>query len=95
MKVDSYGLSDKEFLSAVEMFVNDETQKYGFTLTNVNDSGSKGLFDLIKSIDESMDDEIIFSITSFRLNHLMTNSIWILHAEHEVCGIISFEDWQG
>lgn len=95
MVVNSYGLSDKEFMNAVEMFVNEETEKYGFTLTNVNDSGTIGLIEAIKSIDESIDEDEIVKILNFRMIFVTNFSVWILHAEKEVCGIIAFKDWQG
>ena len=95
MQVSSYGLSDKEFMTAVEMFINDEKEKYGFTLTNVNDIGTLELWESIKSIDRSISEDEIVEILNFRMFYVIRFSVWILHAENEVCGIIAFKNWQG
>lgn len=93
MKIESYLMSNNETLSAVEMFVNDEREKYGRTLEDVSDMEVEDLSDRIRSIDSVIPIDYVRQLEDFRMGFDSEWSIFLLYLPREVCGLIAFTDW--
>ena len=91
MKVESIMMSDHEFMCAVEMSVTDEFEKYGYTLTNIENVGS--LFNFIVKIDPNFFEDCSWNaINDFLKQFDIEWGIYILYTKTEVCGLIAFHE---
>jgi hypothetical protein len=95
MKVESVILSDHEFMCAVEMFVTDEFEKYGYALTDIDmvDYNVDDLYNFIDKIDPNFFDDCDWNVINDFLKQFDSEwGIYILYTKTEVCGLIAFHE---
>jgi hypothetical protein len=86
-------MSNYEVASAVEMVVNEEFEKYNYTIEEVTDSDIEELTDRILSIDTMIPHDIMVQIEKFRMQFDSSWNVYLMFTKTEVCGLIAFTDW--
>ena len=93
MKIESYALSNNEVLSASEMFVCDERQKYGRFLDTIEDKNEIRKYHVYAGDISLTPDWLLKQEEEFYCKFGNEWTICILYTPTEVCGLIAFTDW--
>lgn len=93
MECKSYLMSSYEVASAVEMVVNDEYEKYNYTIEEVTGTDVEELTDRIRSIDTMIPKDIMVQIEKFYMQFESDWNVYLMFTKTEVCGLIAFTDW--
>lgn len=93
MECKSYLMSSYEVASAVEMVVNDEYEKYNYTIEEVTGADVEKLTDRIRSIDTMIPKDIMVQIEKFYMQFESDWNVYLMFTKTEVCGLIAFTDW--
>ena len=89
----SYLMSSYEVASAVEMVVNDEYEKYNYTIEEVTGTDVEKLTERIHSIDTMIPKDIMVQIEKFYMQFESDWNVYLMFTKTEVCGLIAFTDW--
>lgn len=93
MECKSYLMSSYEVASAVEMVVNDEYEKYNYTIEEVTGTDVEELTDRIRGIDTMIPKDIMVQIEKFYMQFESDWNVYLMFTKTEVCGLIAFTDW--
>ena len=91
MKVESYMLSDNEFLCSVEMFITEQFDRGARKLIDLDGSDRKSFVE--DPPTEMEPTEILQQCDKFLKKH---KKWWVFEmwCMGEFCGLIAFQDWQ-
>ena len=93
MECKSYLMSNYEVASAVEMVVNEEYEKYNYTIEEVTGTDVDELTDRIRGIDTMIPKDIMVQIEKFYMQFESDWNVYLMYTKTEVCGLIAFTDW--
>ena len=93
MECKSYLMSSYEVASAVEMVVNEEYEKYNYTIEEVTGTDVEKLTERIHSIDTMIPKDIMVQIEKFYMQFESDWNVYLMFTKTEVCGLIAFTDW--
>ena len=93
MECKSYLMSNYEVASAVEMVVNEEYEKYNYTIEEVTGTDVDELTDRIRGIDTMIPKDIMVQIEKFYMQFESDWNVYLMFTKTEVCGLIAFTDW--
>lgn len=93
MEIKSYLMSSYEVASAVEMVVNEEYEKYSYTIEEVTGTDVEELTDRIRSIDTMTPKDIMVQIEKFYMQFESDWNVYLMFTKTEVCGLIAFTNW--
>ena len=93
MECKSYLMSSYEVASAVEMVVNEEYEKYNYTIEEVTGTDVGELTDRIRGIDTMIPNDIMVQIEKFYMQFESDWNVYLMFTKTEVCGLIAFTDW--
>jgi len=93
MECKSYLMSNYEVASAVDMVVNEEYEKYNYTIEEVTGTDVDELTDRIRGIDTMIPKDIMVQIEKFYMQFESDWNVYLMFTKTEVCGLIAFTDW--